>query len=702
MAAMLAKVCQIVAVMLAVVAASLSHGFGAPTLGAGEVNCQPPQVCRVTTTNLPLMALPRPFSNLYRSQSTAVDQIIRENVPAFFPLYVFARPASGSPQTGTDPEGWYQVGPSVKAPVGWMQAKDVFEWRQALVVSYKHPGGKNKADRRNPVVMFKDQTSLDAIISAPDREARAKGLYDRLSQHDVPPELVSIEPERFVDIDEKMYLLPVLDFKPIDGFDDPAFDLLLAAAVPGARAGIGESHVKPGTLPETLSEGVTKELARINVDVVFVIDMTASMGPFIDQTRTAVSDLARVITKDVTVGERVRFGLVGYRDNVDMMPGLEFTTKNFTPELVGDQAFIEAVSHATEAQVTSGDYPEEMFAGIKQGIASAWRPNSLRFIILVGDASGHPPGHPQNTTGNLDLPQLRELASQDKITIAAIHLLNPMGQADWGTAKQQFKVLATNEGLESDDLYFPVPAYDQSAYDKVVKSIAGRILALMDPAQQATLTKLVAGNAAGQQLNVPSEAAAGPASDDAAIGGKVTEAVTAALITYLGKEATPPRDVTGWAFDHDLVDPRKSALDVRVLLSKQDLNNLIVALEQLLEAMSNAKFTEQGLFDSLQGIVATTMKDRKDLNFTSAKELSQTNLLPSWIASLPYKSAVLSLSSAKYQAMTADERARLEQTVKSDLQLYRDTSNNDKLWIKLDERDADIDRVYPIPLFALP
>ena len=667
----------------------------------GEIVCQPPQVCRIAATKLPLMALPRPFSNLYKSQSASPDQIMRENVNAFFPLYVFARPAGTASQTGAEPEGWYQVGTSVRSPVGWMQAKDVFEWKQALVVAYKHPGGRNKEDRRSPVLMFRDQGSLDAIVSAPNRSDQAQALYQRIGRKETPGELVAMEPESFVDISEKMYLLPILDFKPIDNFDEPALNLLLAAAVPGARARPGESSLA-GRPSGLLTAGPLEELAAITVDIVFVIDMTASMGPNIDQTRRAVSDVARVLTRDAKIGERVRFGLVGYRDNVQMMPGLEFTTRNFTPELVNDTTFVEIVGRTSEARVSSNDYPEEVFAGVRQGTASAWRPNSLRFMIIVGDASGHPPGHLQNTTGDLDIPQLRELAHQEKITVFAIHLRDPQGAPDWPVAEAQFRALAINTGVE-ESLYFAVEQpRNPENYDKVVKEIAGRLLTLIDPAQRPLLGSLARGTAGNRQVPIAGAPASGGSQTDSDMGQRVTQAITASLITYLGKGGDPPRDVVGWAFDHDLVDVRKLALEVRALLSKQDVNNLIVALEKLLEAMQTSRFTEQGLFDSLQGIVATALKDRKDLNFDSAKDLSQTNLLPSWIASLPYKSAVLALNSEKFQAMTADEKAKLEQMVKSNLQYYRDTSNNAGLWIKLDDRDADVERVYPMPLYALP
>ena len=74
---------------------------------------------------------------------------------------------------------------------------------------------------------------------------------------------------------------------------------------------------------------------------------------------------------------------------------------------------------------------------------------------VTAPLSGHPPGHPQNTTGGLDAVQSRQIADQQKVAYFAIHLLRPRAKLDWIIAEQQFKTLATNPGTEAP-LYFPV------------------------------------------------------------------------------------------------------------------------------------------------------------------------------------------------------------------------------------------------------
>ena len=86
--------------------------------------------------------------------------------------------------------------------------------------------------------------------------------------------------------------------------------------------------------PRSQDEGA-KELG---IDIVFVMDMTLSMQPYLDRTKMAIAEIAHRI-KQSNIKQKIRFGLVGYRDDVSKTPALEFTSKNFTPDL-GDMGDI--------------------------------------------------------------------------------------------------------------------------------------------------------------------------------------------------------------------------------------------------------------------------------------------------------------------------------------------------------------------------
>ena len=85
--------------------------------------------------------LARPFSNIYKDNN--VDSgVVESNIPALKPFYVYAKP---TPEEKELEDGWYQVGTNTRGKiVGWMQAKDVFEWNQTMCLVYTHPEVVNR------------------------------------------------------------------------------------------------------------------------------------------------------------------------------------------------------------------------------------------------------------------------------------------------------------------------------------------------------------------------------------------------------------------------------------------------------------------------------------------------------------------------------------------------------------------------------
>lgn len=695
---------------------------------AYAIECQPDRVCREQETLLPLRALPRPYSHLYHSKDNDAGNILAENVKAFSPVYVFAREDLDLSDPA-EPKGWYRVGPTVNQPLGWMQARDVMEWRQALVVSYTHPGVGDYA--RKPVLMFNTLEDLQAVVEAGDHDTQAERFYASIQDGQIPDEVVSMEPGNFVNIENEFYILPVLDYQVVDRFDDETRLLQIAAAVPRQRSDETSRTVlrDEGFQREATREvGLREEDARnLSVDIVFVIDLTSSMGPFIDGTRQAVTNLADRLTESPDLQGAIRFGAVGYRDNVDLMPRLEFTARNFTPELVSDQELIEIVANELEeATESSGPYAEDVFAGVKLALDDTrWNERSLRFMVLIGDASAHESDHPHSTTG-LNAEELRRLADEANVSFFAIHLLEERARSDHPKAETQFSTLASNPGTQQPAL-FQLEITALSDYERVVGEIAGRISSAIDQARQqgrmspeaVAAGRIDAGVLMDQPLtdsgvlmdqpprrDEPDELLDMPRvevdeteSDEGT--RMIDQVISAALVKYLGGE--PVRDITFWAMDRDLTDPIKQSLEVRVMISREELSDLILSLERVVEAIAVAEFTQMQFFESLQAIMAQVAKGQ-DINLDNAQRLAQTGLMPRWIESLPYRSTILDMSDARFETLTPDERSGLERSLKSKLQMYREITERVDAWRPLGDTAVDSNRelVYPLPLSYLP
>ena len=449
------------------------------------VTCEGEGVCREQETGQPLRVLPKSFSHVYKSKKGEADNIAIENIPGFKSLYVFAREDLDQGQNSpTDPGGWYQVSYGVKGPaIGWMQARDVLEWKQALIVSYRHPGLEDM--RRDPVLMFRSLDALREVVESPVRENVMTMLYGKISKGDIPPLLASKEPERYVDIDEKFYLLPILDFEVEEINGDEVRYLQLAAAVPRKRGTDileDEDYWKESETEQGVSEKQAKEL---KIEVVFVMDMSRSMQPYIDSTRDAIKELVRSIASD-DVKNNVSFGLVGFRDDTRKIAALEFTSKNLTPELVDVDTFVKLLEEEARAtSIGSMDYAEEVYAGVDTGLGSAWAGDAIRILFLVGDASAHEPGHEQSTTGK-NAEVLNQAARTAGVRIFAVHLLDPKMTSDHAIARRQYTVLSQFDGADESALV-EVSTDDKDGFSKIVKTSTGIIFNTIEKAGQGKL-----------------------------------------------------------------------------------------------------------------------------------------------------------------------------------------------------------------------
>jgi serine/threonine-protein kinase PpkA len=671
------------------VAISLALFSSGPTHAQEDnINCgSPDKVCRQAETFLPLRALPRPFSNIYDGPNT--DKVAFSNVKAFFPVYVFDR-KDVDYSDPANPKGWYKIGPSVKDPMGWMAAKDIMEWKQALVVSYTHPGSGE--ERRQPVLMYENLGDLKTLVESDERLEEAQAAYEGMAKTPmrVPDGVVSMEPKRFVDIENKegFYILPVLDYEELDIFDDETRYLQIAAAIPRDRSDTaGADLLQNQDYVEQATQGETTagtEAENLGVDIKFVMDITGSMGPYIQATKDAIRQVAtQVVSK---IDTRVHFGLIGYMDN----------TKDFTPELVDGDGFIKVISSIMARG--GADYQEEVFAGVKQGIESAWSENSIKVMIVVGDASSHPKGHPKNLT-NMNADQLNELASNHKIAVMALHIKVPRARRDHAIAKEQFSTLARSSDSPEKSYYFPIDADNINAFGQVIKTLSetlSKTIADVRTAKSGEKIDVIESTAEVSDLDTidsSSEAAA-------AAEAFAKNLAATALVEYLGSAAKPPRDITAWVLDRDFTDPDKRALDVRLLLKKSELNDLITALEQVLMAIKRSELTSMQFFDALQGVVTSAGKG-EEISFKDAKKLKEAGLLPAWISSLPYKSAILELDDEMFESLSPDERGALEEDIDAKLQYYREINESD-LWVSLNDRDRSDAHVYPINLEMLP
>ena len=653
-----------------------------------DVDCQddPQSLCIVEATKLPLRVLVKPQSNVYLDKDETSHQI-RSNVPAFEVFYVFDV-NDVSYVDNFNASGWYYVGASYDSPEGWMRAEDVVPWRQALALAFTNPG----PSERRPVAMFDTYNSLDNTLEEFESGNLApSAFYDQLLSDEVPDGVISRELNSWVDIDQTFYLMPILahaDLSSVRG-DGDLRGVQLAALTNQARSQQSTACDLQGEdSQDCIIEQSGEFSAQLGLDAIFVIDMTASMGPYIDAVRSAVRESAQLLSQNFSSDEsRLRFGIVGYRDVVEMSPGIEFVSRNYTPELLDPSKFAELMNEGVdgsgqpptivESYVSSGDFPEEVFAGLKDAINSSWSPDAARLIILIGDASSHPVTHPKNTTG-LDEKSIREMADHNSVYIASVYIGGEEGNVDYDIARAQFEAMSAGDA--ESNIAFAVTSgsrmsLEQSLRD-VIESIAGYI-------------------SRGDFGSIMSDSTA--ASDTT--GQAILTAVRAAFVDYIGSDAQPPPNIVAWALDRDPTEYSKKAFDIKVMLGRKDMEELKDLLQGLIELLNTGTASSTFVFAQVQsGSTASSY----DLGIENTAVISKSDLVPKWISNLPYRSEVLTLTLEEFTNSSADDRSRFENRLSSLSDFYDEALNRPDGWVLLNEQANVDDRIYMLDIANLP
>ncbi len=650
---------------------------------------------------LPLRILTRPHAVLYADETGS--KVTEGQLPVFKPYFVYTRPGGESRETGT---GWYEVGTDDKGTVaGWIKASDVFEWKQTMCLAYSHPEG------RKPVLMFEDDYELDTLLKEmPDQRVVAvEKLYtdiDNAATTPLPKDfpVISVEPKLAVDISKQFYLLPILEHETIQMESYEGRKLLLAAVTANAEKERKTTDIRENTeyvATATASEDEVKQSnAGLLFDIVWVMDTTRSMQPYIEEVRNILQESSKTLGSSETLSKHIAFGVWGYRDS-ESIKDIGYQTKNFTPELQPIDTFLTTIAEVKETTTDSVDVNEDLFAGVHDAITkTAWREGSQRFIIVVGDAPAHELGHKWNSS-NLDEKTLRTLANESDVTIVGIHVRPERLRKKYNNlAKRQFEGLTMNPGM-TEALTWSLSSSNRANFSADTKNITSTLAKNLE-------SRLVAANIIKpeEQVVVVEEVkvdTSGTSADDIRPDtSQLDQALKAASVTWLGSAANvePPSDVEAWVTDKDLMDPSIQALDIRLLISKRQIDTLAIMLNDIIMAGTESQMTSDDFFTSLQSVSATASRNADQL--AQAQTLQDSGLVPSFLEGLPYESQIMSMSADLWASLGPDEQDQFIESLRAKVAAYQSLNETPDQWIALNQGDAADDYVTPIPLDLLP
>ncbi|KAI1459989.1 hypothetical protein F4805DRAFT_455378 [Annulohypoxylon moriforme] len=117
-----------------------------------------------------------------------------------------------------------------------------------------------------------------------------------------------------------------------------------------------------------------------SVDLLFLIDTTGSMGPYIEAARKQVQDIVAEAKKAFLNESPIRVAVVGYKDHGDI-PNIQFL--DFTEDAARVEQFLNGL-----AASGGSDLAEDVLGGIQQAVNANWS-QEARCIVHIADAPAH-------------------------------------------------------------------------------------------------------------------------------------------------------------------------------------------------------------------------------------------------------------------------------------------------------------------------
>ena len=574
--------------------------------------------------------------------------------PAFQPLYVYA----------TEP-GWYQIGRSISSgPEGWVKADSVVEWKQNIVAAFTNPAGRQRQ------VLFDTEERLHAVMEdkgLPDVQAQILG---EVLSGNVPAErgVVAAEPPVFVNIVDRLYLMPILDF--VQDLHPMNFEenlLMKVASVP---------------LREETSATPAKS-DSFDVGIVFVFDTTSSMEPYISRTQAAVEKVVRDMA-GTGIGEKVNFGVVAFRDNTDAAPGLEYRTRTLLPlqRRSSQNEVLATIRAATKvASVDSPGFNEDSLAGVEDAIdLTDWDgggdPFDARIVILITDAGPKHPNDP-NARSAIGAKELQRAAQDKGVAIMTLHLKTAVpGEAEHVYAAGEYRDLSR---FNNDSFYYGIENGSPAAFEETVHRL---VTAMSDIIREARSEK--------------------PMMPAAQKGPELVNLGLAMRLAWLGRtQGTEAPDVIeGWVSEKAIEDPTKLAIEPRLLVTKNEMATMADLITELLTLGEQARGAEDAasFFTQVRDVVARMAQNPDRLVNTDSNTLGGAL---EFLEDLPYESQLM-LTTEERWAQSAMNRRQILDGMRQKLVQYRKWLLNPDVWTPLYDGATDGEYVFAMPFDVLP
>ncbi|MEO1108195.1 MAG: vWA domain-containing protein [Pseudomonadota bacterium] len=586
--------------------------------------------------------------------------LIRERIEAR------VEPESESPGTALSPlqvffvydrnGDWMQIGATDQGDdLMWVPQAATVDWNQNIVATLE---GSDNVGR---VLFFNDIDPIYDIIESEnpaDLAADARDEALAAEQGRDPSEtVIALGPRETIDQRQNLYVMPILSTEEAV-FDIGPFVNLLQVAVASANA------PNPPAAPSGQAAGDLK------TGVVFVVDTTISMEPYIRATRDALQEVYREAASS-DAADAVSFALVGYRDSLQAAPELGYDVKTFVDLQQGldVENFLAGIDQMQEAKASSKNFREDSYRGIEHALQDMdWSEFGSRFIVLVTDAGPREFDDEYSSTG-LSAESLNRLI-RERIggAMAVMHLRTARGAKDHPSAEAAYKQLTAFPN--SAPLYFPIENGDPTIYKDTARQLGQFV------AQQASSYRGSDGDALLDEDAIVDEAEGG------LFSGLNTASRTMQL-AYLGRTegAQAPDLFEAYVADRDFDRTGLKPLSIRLLISKADLSNLEEALRIIVDQAERNVVNPDQFFTQVLGVAADMSRRPDQVSRQSDPSLAEAVALDEYLADLPYKSQIMAITEDDWVRLPISEQQTIVNGLYDKIERYRRYNESTDQWV---------------------
>ena len=591
-------------------------------------------------------------------------------------------------------DGFLEVGPSGAAASGWVAEKDATFWPQAMTLLFSDRTG------RMPVLFFKDERDLRDICAADDLKNRLAALEKEVRQakgpdgggDDLPVLAAEPSDDEGAVSRERFYLMPIKHMT--DPFEGTKF-LKVASIDPGS--GPDGKGGKTGADADK-DKGKDAKPETMRTGIVFVLDTTISMKPYIEQSLSVVRSTFDRIEKE-QLGESVGFAVIAFRNSTTSNAKIGYTTLKVSDfATLKDRKVLEdALAKVEEATVSTHSFNEDSLSGIKAAVDElSWEDYHSRVIVLITDAGPLPTDDPLAQT-KMAPAEMLDYARARNIWLTVAHIQSPSGKKNHKYAEKTYRELTRTASGEASYMPIPAPTPKQGA-----ENFAKTASALAE-----SLTKVVKATAELKAPVKPKPADKEETPEQRA--RRIGETIGYAMqLEFLGKrrENRAPEVVDAWIADMDLAKLADGdyapTVEVAVLLSKNQLSDLQRTLQIIVDQAERTKKTDsRDFFQSILSASAQLARDPAAFSARPGQNLQETGVLGEFLEGLPYKSDIMLLREEDWYRMSVGEQTAFINRLKSRIARYEEYDKDRSNWESFGA-DNPGDWLYRVPLSVLP